>query len=162
MTEALLDEADYRRADFVPGEPVKLADGQVWQLRRPVIVFEAWDESDTGWRSSLSVEGTDDYQSLLDRRTALFKAAQETGTYRLAEAAAVELPIARRLLLANYDLDNSQVNKLLRFVYEEQHPLATVRDDVMEVAVGSGPKRSPDGDDSSDSPSEESDSIQEC
>ncbi|WP_422928357.1 hypothetical protein [Singulisphaera sp. PoT] len=156
MTEELLREYELRRADFVDGTPVTLADGQQWILRNPLVIFEAHDESDTGWRSSLTLEGRDDYQSLLDRRKEMF-ASTEDGMVKLADAASVELPIARALLTANYDLTSAQLNKLLRFIYDDpsgRHPLARLRDDVMGVATGVGPKHSPDGSDSADSPSE--------
>jgi hypothetical protein len=149
-----LDERALRRPDFVPGMPVRLADGQQWELRRPLVCFEPHD-GPVGFRTCLSLDGDDDFQELIDRRDAAFA---DGARAEIAAVAGVELAIGRRLLLANYDLTPDQVRRLLRFAYDrDNNPEGVrIRDEVLDVAYGNGPKPSPDGIDASPMPSGES------
>lgn len=141
-----LDETAHRRPDFVPGEPVKLADGQEWQLRRPLVSFEPYD-SDEGFRVCLSLEDDDTFQEMLDTREAAFDKDKADWADSLI---GIEIAIAKRLLLANYDLDSKAVGRLIKLAYTpESNPRAyMIREAIMDVAEGRGPKASGDGDES--------------
>jgi hypothetical protein len=138
-----LDERAHRREDFVPGAEVVLADGQPWQLRRPVIRFVPDDGHESGFQVRLTLAGECRYDDLMKRRDAAFG---ESGTANLADLAGVELAIGRLLLLSNYNLTPEQVAGLLQFGYDEESDPegAAVRDAVVEVALGRGKKPSPD------------------
>jgi hypothetical protein len=132
---APLDEMDCRRPDFGAGTPVILADGQAWQLRRPVVRFVPDDGDERGYRTLLALPGDPRFADLAARREALFAAG---GGARLAEVAGIELAIGKALLLANYDLTAVQVAELLQFGYDpDTDPEgAVLRDLVMDLAEG--------------------------
>ena len=147
-----LDEARLRRADFVPGSAVVLADGQEWQLRRPVVRFLPDDSTGSGFQSCLILgDDRDEFHALVKARDALFGGG---ATAPILKLAGPELKIGRAMLAANYDLTADQVRTLLQFAYDaEQDPVgAGIRDAVMEVAEGLGPKPGAGGDGSSPTP----------
>jgi hypothetical protein len=144
-----LNEVSLRRPGFVPGTPIRLADGQVWQFRRPRVRFvPAHHESGlavflTGLR--------DGFSGLLDRREEMLKPESES---TLAELAEVELELGGRMLLANYDLTTEQLAEVLQFSYERHEDPEgwSIREAVMDVAEGNGPKPSTAGDESPPTP----------
>ena len=134
----MLDEKALRRPEFVPGSPVVLADGQRWELRRPIVRFVPADNAN-GFETRLKL----DDDGTFARQLAAMEAA-ETG---LASVVA-QLAIGRTLLVANYDLTDSQVGDLLQFGYDDSDPAGVaIRDAVMDVVWGNGPKPSAAGDD---------------
>lgn len=153
----LLNEAELRRPDFRPGTPVVLADGQAWHLRRPLIWFVPDDGNPSGFRMCLEVEQNDDYQGLMDSLREGSDAIETEGREGQFKFIRAELAIGKRLLLANYDLSPEQVAVLMRFGYDKEgNPEGyRIRDEVMAVAEGLGPKQSPDGTESSLMPSGE-------
>lgn len=151
----LLKELELRRPDFRPGTAVVLGDGQEWHLRRPLIWFVPHDKNPSGFRMCLEVEPDDDYQALMDSLYKGTEGLDEGGPENNQKFIRAELAIAQRLLLANYALTPQQVARLIRFSYDrEGNPEgARIREDVMAVAEGLGPKPSPDGIDASLMPS---------
>lgn len=150
-----LSEADCRKPGFVPGTPIQLADGQVWQFRRPRVRFvPAHHES--GLRVFLTGP-RDGFAELLDRRTDLFEKVKQGEGPGLDAIADVELELGARMLLANYGLDREQLADVLQFSYDKEgDPEAWgIREAVMDVAEGNGPKPSTAGDESPHSPAEE-------
>lgn len=145
-----LNEVEKRRPDFVPGTPVVLADGQAWSLRRPRVWFIVDDGNASGWRACLELDDGDDYQSLLDAlygARAIYNDGADDGSVIIRS----QLNLGRRLLLANYDLTPEEVGRILRYAYDSSaNPEGCrIRDEVMAVAEGHGPKPSPDGTDAS-------------
>jgi hypothetical protein len=151
-----LDEQALRRHDFVAGTPVVLADNQPWSLRRPLVWFVPNDGNPSGFTTVLNLEPDDDFQALLDRRAAIFR-EHEGGKAPVVEIVGVEFAIGKRLLLANYDLTPEQLGRVLRWGYgkHENPEGARIREEVLDVAEGLGPKLSPDGTDASPTPSGE-------
>ena len=148
MTSLKIDEMSARRPDFVPGEPVLLADGQEWQLRRPVVEFAPAD-NDAGFTVHLTLDDDGSFGAALDAIEAM------DDTASMSALVVLELKVARMVLLANYDLTPVQVGTLLRFGYDGGRA-AKLREDVMDVVWGRGPKRSAAGDDAPSTPPAES------
>lgn len=123
----MLDERALRRADFVEGFPVTLADGQEWTLP-PVRLRCVPDDGPDGFRF-VAVGLGSEYEA------AFLAATRADGA---AEVIRTELALARRLLLRNYDLTIEQVAELIRFDYAaEPDPEAdAIRQEVMRVAMG--------------------------
>lgn len=133
-----LDESTHRRVDFTPGAVVTLADGQSWELRKPVVRFVTDDASESGFQTRLTLPGDGEFASLVRRRDALFASVDDI---TLGELAKIELAIARLMLLANYNLDNRNLGDLLQFGYDDDDPEGVeIRHAVMGVAEGRGPK----------------------
>jgi hypothetical protein len=148
-----LDEQALRRPDFVPGTPVKLGDGQSWELRRPVVRFVP-SANDAGFETRLRLEGDDDYEALCRRADAAARAVREGGEgASTAPYIAAELAMGRAILLGNYDLTPEQVADLLQFSYDPADEAGwELRLSVLAVARGEGPKPSGDGGGSPPSP----------
>jgi hypothetical protein len=134
---AKLDEVALRRSTFEDGAPVTLADGQEWRLPRPRVRFVP-DDSDQGFQVRLALDDAGVFRSL----KAAVDAAETNGALWKTE-----LALARHLLLVNYDLTREQVADLLQFSYgENADPAgAAIREAVMGVAFGIGPKASEPG-----------------
>lgn len=132
-----LNEQALRRPKFEDGAPVVLADGQEWRLPRPRVRLVP-DDSDLGFKVRVAVPGDDGrFQELMD-------ALDDPASNR--PAAARELAVARHLLLLNYDLTPAQVADLLQFGYHDNDPEGmAIREAVMGVAFGNGPKPSDAG-----------------
>jgi hypothetical protein len=147
-----LDEAALRRPDFVEGVRVVLADSQSWSLRTPVVWFVPHDASPSGFRSCTLLGPGDRFQDLLDARSAAMAKPEAAAA---AEIIGAELALGRELLLANYRLTPDQVAQVLRFGYDaDSNPEGRrIRDEVMDVVLGMGPKPQPDGTDASPMPS---------
>jgi hypothetical protein len=136
LTPPRLDEKALRRETFVEGEPVVLADGQTWELRRPVVRF-ARANNDVGVRRVLKLVGDDSFESLC----AAYEAC-EPGLDLVRR----ELALGEAVLLANYDLTLDQVTQLLQFGYDDRDADGSrVRDDVLGVVTGRGKKLSAGG-----------------
>ena len=132
----MFSEHEKRRSDFRPGVPVTLADGQDWELRRPLIRFIP-DDTDVGYQ--VYVQGIDgDYSALIAARE---KAVTDGDLFK------AELAMGRAILTANYDLTTAEIGSLLQFGYNDvtDPEGAQIRADVMAVATGNDPKRSDDG-----------------
>ena len=127
-----LDEAALRRPGFKGGEKIRLLDGQFWHFPKPMISF-APDDTEQGYRVYLELG--DDF----DARMAAMDAAKG-GAF-----VAAQLGVARYLLELNYDLTLAQVQRLIRFRYDEDAEDAT-RAAIMDVARGlDAPKPPGDG-----------------
>ena len=133
---AKLDETALRRQEFQPGEPVVLADGQPWQLRRPVLAFVP-AETEAGFAVCLDLDGDDGFGDLVTA----YDAAD--GGPALLRA---ELALGRAVLIAQYDLSAAQVARLLRFGYGDNPDGSRIRDEVLAVATGRGKGQSDAGD----------------
>jgi hypothetical protein len=149
-----LDESAHRRADFTTGRAVTLADGQEWQLRKPIVRFAPDDAAECGFQVRLSLPGDRTFADLSRRRESLFG---PDGRATIGELAAAELAMGRLLLLANYDLTPDEVASLLQFSYDDDDPDGVeLREAVMRVAEGRGPKPSPAGNAPSPTPAGDS------
>lgn len=150
---ARLKESSCRRPTFREGVAVVLADGQTWQLRRPMVRFVPSD-NEAGYETCLDLDGFDGFGDLLESYEQLMGGS---GTITVSEAARRELALGRAILVANYDLTLRQVGQLLKFSYDEDDVEGSrIRSDVLAVATGNDPKRSAAGDGSSVSPADES------
>jgi len=148
-----LKESACRRPTFREGVPVVLADGQSWQLRRPMVRFVPSD-NEAGYETCLELSGSDGFGDLLESYEELMDGSRQI---TIAEAARRELALGRAILVANYDLTLRQVGQLLKFSYDEDDEEGSrIRSDVMAVATGNDPKRLAAGDESSASPADES------
>ena len=132
-----LNEQALRRPEFEDGAPVTLADGQEWRLPRPRVRLVP-DESDMGFKVRVACPGDNGrFQELMD---ALDAATDGVDLMR------AELAVGRHLLCLNYDLTPAQVADLLQFSYRDDDPEGmAIREAVMGVAFGNGPKRSDAG-----------------
>ena len=116
-----------------------LCDGQTWFLPKPRIRFTRSD-GDAGFRAVLSVSGLDRYQGLLD---ALSQTEEVSEAVRPAVLIKAELDVAWALLTHNYDVSEKEFEELVQFSYaaEGEDPQGEeMRDEIMGVAVGRGPK----------------------
>lgn len=132
-----LDEQSLRRPDFVEGSPVVLADQQTWHFRRPTVRHVP---ADTPIGFDVRVRFDDD--GTFSRLWREMREAEEG-----PRAIATMLAAGRYLLLANYDLTADQVGDLIQFAFgEEDDPEGErIRDEVMAVVWGRGPKPSAGG-----------------
>lgn len=133
----MLDEASKRCAAFTTGAAVKLSDGQVWTLPRPVVVFRP-AENEAGFEIKIRIGDDGKFSRAFDA----FDEAKET-----SETIKAELAMASALLLANYDLAPSEVADLLEFSYmpNDVSDAARIRKEVMDVALGLGNGLAGDG-----------------
>ncbi len=135
----MFSEHEKRRSDFKPGVPVTLADGQDWELCRPLIRFIP-DDTDVGYK--VVIQGMDDgYSALIAARE---KAVTDSDLFK------AELAMGRAILTANYDLTTTEIGSLLQFGYSATADPegAQIRADVMAVATGNDPKPLGGGDES--------------
>ena len=141
----MLDELAKRRPGFVEGVSVVLADGQAWQLRRPLVRFAPAD-NEMGFEVCMSLDGNDGYAALI--------AANEAAAEGV-EVIRTELALARAVLVANYDLTGPEVGTLLRFSWNPKDLEGSrIRDEVMNTAMGRDPKPEAGGGESSPTPAE--------
>ena len=139
----MLDEPSRRRPDFAEGVAVTLADGQPWQLRRPIVRFVPADNA-VGYEVCLSLAEGDGFGAAM----AAYEACGDG-----PEVIGAELRLARLVLAANYDLTTPEVASLLQFGYSEADPDGVrIRDEVMAVVLGRDPKSPAGGDGSAPMP----------
>lgn len=142
-----LDEQALRRPDFKAGVPVRLADGSVWHLRRPLVRF-AEAENDEGFEVVLSLDDDGTFGRL--------RAAERSAEGGPAVLAA-QLKLAGHLLRANYDLTVPQTAALVQFASEEDDEEGLrLHREVMAAVRGFGPKPSDGGGGAPPSPPEDS------
>lgn len=101
----MLDEKARRRADFVGGPGVEMADGQPWHLARPLADFVT-DDDEVGIKQCWNLG--DDFGALFESHLAAQAAEDGVGMAR------AELRMAEFLLLRNYDLTKDEVRSLVR------------------------------------------------
>ena len=147
-----LEEKARRKPTWKPGRPVVLADGHEWHIPRPVIVL-AVDDTESGFTERLAGDDPG------DRYLELARARRDATT--LHEFITAEVLLGSYLLRWNYDLTPSEVAGLMPFLYDapedgdedgQQGPaengqaaIARIREDVMAVVRGLGPKPPPGG-----------------
>lgn len=159
-----IDENARRRGDFAGGAPVVLADGQVWYLAKPRVRLTP-DDAD-GFRVILTLAADDGYQQLYDRWESARKRIKEhrdltqvaeealaagdeaaafpEPIHRRDTPAAMEIQMGRALLLRNYDLTRDEVDQVLQFGYDDDDPEGKrIMEEVVSLAIGSGPKPPP-------------------
>jgi hypothetical protein len=101
-------------------------------------------DNDAGFEARLDMEGEDRYGELI--------AAHEAADDGIATVRA-ELALGRAVLLANYDLTPEQVASLLVYGYESSDREGRrLKDEVLDVALGRGPKPSAGGGDAPPTP----------
>lgn len=147
------NEEEHRRPDFVPGSPVQLADGQIWQLRRPLVRFVPDDSNDSGFQVRLTLAGTDQYPALIKE----FESFNDGGDRAISQGdiAKTELAIGRLLLTSNYNLTSDQIADLLQIGFDEEDDPegCAIRGAILRVAFGNGPKLAAGGEESPPTPS---------
>lgn len=147
-----LTEEARRKPTWKPGRPVVLTNGEAWHVPRPLIVLTV-DETESGFVECLT---TEDPQG---RYLELAKARRDAATN--FEFIRAEVLLGSYLLRWNYDLTPAEVAQLMPFYYktdsdeegpgddpeaeERETELARIRDEVMAVVRGLGPKQSPGG-----------------
>jgi len=129
----MIEEASRRRPGFAPGIPVKMADGQCWELPRPTV--------------DLAPKFGDDGEMVLTRMTSLgpgFDGLLEelAGTAAWTDTLLVTFKIGAHLLRANYELSGDELATLLR--YRTGDDAGDDQGDMVEaiitVAAGRSPK----------------------
>lgn len=162
-----ISEVNRRRADFIGGESVVLADGQAYFIPKPRALF-CLDAGENGYRAVLSLDPADDYQDLLDRLNEARRRYREFfDTPETAEPEVEGAPTAlsleqalisaqaavfKALLLRNYEFTPAELSKIVRWSYnEEESPeLFEVFEQLRDVSEGHGKKPKGGG---SDAPS---------
>lgn len=147
-----LTEESRRKPTWKPGRPVVLSDGAAWSFPRPLIVLTV-DETESGFKECLTIDDPD------GKYLELAKARRDAATnYEFIRA---EILLGSYLLRWNYDLTPAEVATLMPFYYksdngdeaDEDDPelearetdLARIRDEVMALVRGLGPKAPPGG-----------------
>ena len=102
----MFDEKALRRPDWLPGVPVKLGDGQIWELRKPRI---RWYPQIAG--DAVTTRGSSpDLGPECDELLGVFFGDFESDTIDFPSA---RFHLAIRLLCANYDVGNEHLRELL-------------------------------------------------
>jgi hypothetical protein len=157
--ELPLTEEARRKATWKPGRPVLLTNGEQWHVPRPLIVLTV-DETESGFVECLTTE--DPQGRYLELARARRDAANN---YEFMRA---EILLGSYLLRWNYDLTPAEVARLMPFYYKlerdddaepedpeveaQETQLARIREEVMSVVRGLGPKPPPGGTGSSPTP----------
>jgi len=123
-----MNERDFRRENFRGDVAVVLADGQEWYFPEPVIRYVPAPPPERRKRVS----------SLGDEH--LTKAESVSSAVTADDLIASELDLAAWMLLLNYDLTYEQIAELVQFDYREGADQG-MRDAILEVSLGLGPKR---------------------
>jgi hypothetical protein len=143
-----LDEKSKRRPDFAGGTAVVLADGQEWTLAKPLVRF-AFDSGEDGFTTTLSVNGVDDFASLMRDVDAAYEkvygdrdaAGDEKARVDFGPVIRAELAVGAALLRRNYDLTPEEMSSVLQFSYDDSDEVGEgARSAVMDIAKGIGPK----------------------
>ena len=127
-----LDERALRTPGFREDVGIRLADGQVWYFPEATIRFAPAAPPRNRVRVS----------SLGPEHLALVEAATEAKT--ADELIDAELALAAFVLRCNYGLDYDQLGELIQFDYREGAD-QELREAVLEVCLGLGPKPSAAG-----------------
>lgn len=147
-----LTEEARRKPTWKPGRPVLLTNREHWHIPRPLIVLTV-DETESGFVECLTTEDPNGHY------LELAKARRDaTGNYEFMRA---EILLGSYLLRWNYDLTPAEVARLMPFYYKpdrdddaepddpeveaRETELARIRDEVMSVVRGLGPKPPPGG-----------------
>lgn len=130
-------EIESRKPEFIEGSPIKLADGQTYHFRRPIVEFRlTFDGGKVKFGESPRLgTGTaetfgDEWYGLLDD----FQQAEEQDDRLNAYGA-----LAVYLLRLNYDLADAEVVSLLPFATADEENQA-MWSELMDVASGNGKK----------------------
>lgn len=123
-----LDEQALRRPDFLPGTPMRLADGQLWTIPATRTVFVP-AETEKGYDIRLTHKGPDEG----------FEAAAQS--YFEAEGGIAYVQASIGVIVAalrrNYSLTIEQLARLVRLDFEEGNEEATQATlELIEVAIG--------------------------
>lgn len=134
----MLDEKALRRADFIGGTPIELADGQEWVI--PFVdTYFTIDDGEVGARQEWNMGPEYDalYESFESTRRALQDGEGDIND-KLLRLMGREMALCRWLLLRNYQLTDAEVSTLIRFGLgdKEKSPYAALRDRMMECALG--------------------------
>ena len=128
----MLDEKALRRADFLDGTPVTMADGQEWTLPFVDVYFCRNGDGTSKERFTLG----DEYQALIDN----FR--RDEPMFTMATRFDREFEIAAWLLKRNYTLTDDDLPTLLKFTYAREgdpRPYAVLREDVFSAMMGYAP-----------------------
>lgn len=143
MTFAI-DEKTRRRPDFLDGVPVRLADGQEWVLPKPKARFAF---SGDGYAVQLScgpavTDEDREYQRLYEAYNAVTESDESTD----ADVIRAQMHLAAALVRRNYDLSDADLGTLLVFAYrDDDEPYYTLKQTVMQLALGRGAPKAPAG-----------------
>ena len=135
-TPPALDEQSRRRPDFVEGVPVALANGQEWHFPKPQVRIRPRIEGG----KVLAVSGSFTHGGDYDKQLAAFHEAADGG-----DQAVQMFAMAVGLLSMNYTLSDDELGDLLSFVVGTEAGDA-MRQELVEVVLGTSPKLTPDGD----------------
>lgn len=130
----MIDEKTRRRAEFVEGYPVTLADGQLWNVPRPKLRFTPKFVDGKVELAGGPTLGSD-FDGDLE---IIFGTVDVPG----AEFLRVKFSLAVRLLRVNYELSDSELAGLI--VLEPGDPASDARwEELTNAMMGNAPKPSP-------------------
>jgi hypothetical protein len=127
-----LNEPELRLPNWEPGVPFTLADGQVWQLRRPKVAVKVVFRDDGTTRNIATTSLGPEFHNAM----VIFKSDDDP------LLGALLLGIA--MLRANYNLTGEQAADLLPWVPEDEANKEHW-EGIIDAAVGNAPKPSPGG-----------------
>jgi hypothetical protein len=131
-----LDEKALRRPEWAPGVPVKLGDGQTWELRKPRVRWVPVRQGDGAMKTrGRAHELGPDCDEILG---VIF--GDQSDRFTFADA---RFEIVCRLLAANYNLTDTDFQELLFISEEEDAVNAAMWAELTPIAAGHGPKPAP-------------------
>jgi hypothetical protein len=131
----LFDETALRRPEFAPGVPVRLGDGQTWEMRRPRIRWYA--QRKTGKARSVATS-----HELGPESDDIFGVFFDDTVSADWDFPSARFELAIRLLEGNYSLTDEHYRELLW--YEPGNPESKdMWDAISSVIAGATPKPTP-------------------
>lgn len=130
-----LDENRLRRPEFLEGVPIPLADGQTWHFPRPTIDVVPEVRADGAVKLASRPSFGPGYDDLID---AFHQASTPAEQLRALFTLAIDL------LSRNYNLEPGHYPQLLRFRGGDRE-CETTWQQIVDVALGRGPKACPVG-----------------
>ena len=132
-----LDEQKLRRPDWKPGVPVKLGDGQVWELRKPRVRWVPVRQPDGAMKTRATAH---ELGPECDQLVGVIFGDLESERFTFADA---RFELLCRLLTVNYHLTDKDLQELLYLNEEEDAANKEMWINLGAVAAGRSPKPTP-------------------
>jgi hypothetical protein len=110
-----LDEPSHRRPTFTPGVPITLSDGQSWHFAPPVLEFLPVFGDDGSIKAGVCTDIGPEFDAAVEAYESAVQATQAGDQIAASKLTDLMMGLAVRLLLASYDLDHAQLERLLGF-----------------------------------------------